>query len=301
VSNKELTIFIMAYNRPKYLKLALDSVINQTHKNITVIVSDNSTDDRVEKLMEAEYPHICYVKRVPSVDVLTHHNFLIKEACTEFVTFFHDDDIMFPKYAEELLKILRLDNKLAAVAPNAYLIEGEARLNKRFGQFKEFEVIKNGRELMQRYFAFGSDGYPPFPGYMYRTEAIRNSRLNSEEGGRHSDYSFLDHILGSGSLGWMPEVLMNYRIHQGGSGVVEVLCDRRSLVNYLCNKYCLSRKSNLILVMRYKFMKSWENKSKNCSLKIKWLLLKLAVYFAIVNSGFRKEILRKMVSYAKWY
>lgn len=289
----------MAYNRPEYLKLALDSAINQTHKSITVIVSDNSTDDRVENLMADDYPHIRYVKRVPSLDVLTHHNLLIKEACTEFVTFFHDDDIMFPKYAEELLKILRLDNKLAAVAPNAYLIEGEARSNKRFGQLKKFEVIKNGSELMQRYFAFGSDGYPPFPGYMYRAEAIKNSRLNSAQGGRHSDYSFVDDILGSGALGWVSEVLMSYRIHQGGSGVVELLSDRRSLVNYLCNKYCLSRKSDLILTMRYKFMKSWAGKNGNCSLKIKWLLLKLAIFFAIVNSDFRREILKKMISYAK--
>ena len=289
----------MAHNRPEYLKLALDSVINQTHKSITVIVSDNSTEDRVGNLMADDYPHICYVKRVPSVDVLTHHNLLLKEACTEFVTFFHDDDIMFPKYAEELLKILRLDNKLAAVAPNAYLIEGEARSKKRFGQFKKFDVIKNGRELMQRYFAFGSDGYPPFPGYMYRTEAIKNSRLNSAKGGRHSDYSFLDDILGSGSLGWVPEVLMGYRIHQGGSGVIEVLSDRRSLINYLCSKYCLSRKSDLILTMRYKFLKSWAAKNSKCPLKIKWLLLKIGIFFAIVNSGFRKEILKEMVSYAK--
>ena len=45
-----VSVIIPTFNNPKYFKLALESALNQTYKNIEVVISDSSTNDDTEKL-----------------------------------------------------------------------------------------------------------------------------------------------------------------------------------------------------------------------------------------------------------
>lgn len=47
-----VSILIPTYNRPEYFKIAIESAINQTYRNIEIIVGDGSTDNRTEKLIQ---------------------------------------------------------------------------------------------------------------------------------------------------------------------------------------------------------------------------------------------------------
>lgn len=47
-----VSILIPTHNRPEYLKIALESVINQTYKNLDIVISDNSDDDRTKHLVK---------------------------------------------------------------------------------------------------------------------------------------------------------------------------------------------------------------------------------------------------------
>jgi glycosyltransferase involved in cell wall biosynthesis len=293
ISEKRLTIFIMSYNRPEFLSEALDSVLNQTYKSMEVILSDNSTDNRVEKLMSLRYPKVKYIKRTPSLDVLSHHNALIDDVKTEFVTFFHDDDILEAGYAEKLTQLLVSNENLSAVASDARLIFGGSRSKIKFGNLEQLEIIENGQQLLKRYFDFGA-GYPPFPGYMYRTSRIKNKRLIQEYGGRHSDYTFLDGVLESGPIAWSDQTLMSYRLHQGSSGVSEILSDRRKLVQYLVKKYNLSRNDEIIKIMRFKFLLSWYRKKGLKKRILARKLIKMGLLFFLFNTKFRISILKKI-------
>ncbi len=293
-NHKRLTIFIMSYNRPEFLSEALDSALNQTYKSIEVILSDNSTDGRVEKLMSQRYPNVQYIRRTPSLNVLSHHNALIEEAKTEFVTFFHDDDILEADYAEKMTRLLDSCQNFSAVAPDASLMFGRDQSKIKFGNLKQLEIIDNGHQLLKRYFDFGA-GYPPFPGYMYRTSHIKDKRLIQEHGGRHSDYTFLDGILENGPMAWSNQVLMTYRLHQGSSGVSEILSDRRKLIQYLIKKYNYSRNHKIIKIMRFKFLLSWfEKKGGIKPKKISRILIKMGIMFFMLNSNFRISIFKKI-------
>ena len=48
----KVLIIIPTFNRPQYFSIALESVINQTYRNLKIIVSDNSTNDETEKLIQ---------------------------------------------------------------------------------------------------------------------------------------------------------------------------------------------------------------------------------------------------------
>jgi len=48
VSNPKASIIITSYNQPEYLKLCIDSCVNQTYENIEIIIGDdNSSNDAV--------------------------------------------------------------------------------------------------------------------------------------------------------------------------------------------------------------------------------------------------------------
>jgi glycosyltransferase involved in cell wall biosynthesis len=286
----------MSFNRPKFLRQALDSVLNQSYKNYEVIVSDNSTDDSVEKMIDEYYPAIKYIRYVPSLDVLSHHNLLIKNSTTEYVTYFHDDDIMLPSYAEKMIEMLDANMKLVAVAPNATLKREGLRFPKRFHSIKKLKFVSRWQDLHNGYFSFGGQGSPPFPGYMYRVCNIKGKGLYSNEGGRHSDYTFLDSLLDVGMIGWSELVLMEYRVHAGSSNKTEILADRRKLINYICRKYNLSKKDPSILVMRYRFLFSWNKVSGRSVSQVKKIIMKLSFFYLISNSGFRRELVIKLLN-----
>ena len=50
--NKKLEVFILTYNRLNYLKLALESLFNQTVNNIKITVVDNASNDRTKEYIE---------------------------------------------------------------------------------------------------------------------------------------------------------------------------------------------------------------------------------------------------------
>ncbi|RUT63328.1 hypothetical protein C1149_16050 [Clostridium botulinum] len=50
-----VSVLIPTYNRPEYFKEALESVINQTYRNIEIIIGDDSTNDETENLIKENY------------------------------------------------------------------------------------------------------------------------------------------------------------------------------------------------------------------------------------------------------
>ena len=52
MNNPKISICIPAYNREKFLYEALFSVINQTYKNIEIIVSDDNSDINLKKIVD---------------------------------------------------------------------------------------------------------------------------------------------------------------------------------------------------------------------------------------------------------
>lgn len=101
-----VSVLIPAYNRPYYLELALQSALNQTYPNIEIIISDDSTNDEVEKMLEPylnKYNNIRYYRNNPP---LVEGNFdrCFQLARGEYINYLMDDDIFHPEKIEKMIK-----------------------------------------------------------------------------------------------------------------------------------------------------------------------------------------------------
>ncbi len=89
-----ISICIPAYKRIDYLQRLLDSIAIQTYRDFEVIVSDDSDDDSVKKLLESyknKFP-LQYFQNFPALGTPANWNYAIKQAKGEWIKLMHDDD-----------------------------------------------------------------------------------------------------------------------------------------------------------------------------------------------------------------
>ena len=95
-----VSVIVPVYNTSKYLRKCLDSLVNQTYKNIEIIIiNDGSTDnsDEIIKEYEQKYNFIKYFKN-ENQGISKTRNFGIEKANGEYILFVDSDD-----YVDETL------------------------------------------------------------------------------------------------------------------------------------------------------------------------------------------------------
>ncbi|MDR0914086.1 MAG: glycosyltransferase [Oscillospiraceae bacterium] len=110
--NNLISIIIPVYNLEAYLEASLQSVLNQTHKNLEIIIiNDGSTDNSakiIDKLAAADNRIVAIHKQ--NGGVTSARNAGIAAATGEYITFFDGDDFAEPNMYEHLLTNLKKYN-----------------------------------------------------------------------------------------------------------------------------------------------------------------------------------------------
>lgn len=100
-----ISVIIPTYNRAEYLKKTLESVLNQTYKNLDVIVVDDGTKGDANRNLCIDY-NVKYIKIKNSGGPAVPRNVGIREAKGEFLAFLDDDDIWYPEKLEKQVNVL---------------------------------------------------------------------------------------------------------------------------------------------------------------------------------------------------
>lgn len=103
---KLVTVAIPTYNREKYIKQSISSVLNQTHRNLELLVLDNHSEDNTPKTLESfKDNRIHYVRNKKNIGMINNWNKCAKLAKGEYVVILGDDDILYPTFIEESMKV----------------------------------------------------------------------------------------------------------------------------------------------------------------------------------------------------
>ena len=107
-----ITIGVSAYNRKDYLKLCLNSLLEQTYPNCQIIVVDDGSTDGTGAMMQAEYPQIKYIYQNNAGDAAA-KNHAAQAADGEYIVFNDSDDLFMPDTVMRLYNALPADDSCA--------------------------------------------------------------------------------------------------------------------------------------------------------------------------------------------
>ena len=210
-----IDILLPTYNGEKYLKEQIDSILNQTYKNIRLIISDDCSKDSTPKILE-EYrgkdERIELYLQKENIGVVKGIEFLLKKVKSNYYMLADQDDVWLTMKVEKSIETLKKEN--------ADLV------------FGDLEVVDQDLKTM----------YPSFGDFMLLNRKI-NKYINSYKVNylyncvtgctvlskkefiekilpipTESKYLIHDHWIGlvvalNGKLAYMPEKYIKYRQH----------------------------------------------------------------------------------------
>ena len=161
--DETVDILLTTYNtNPEYLKIQIERILNQTYKNIKLIISDDcSTKKKVREILEQ------YAKKDKRIELYFQEKnigctkgfeFLLNKSTSDYIAFSDHDDIWYENKIEESLKILKEKN-VSLVYCDARQIDGQGQvLHESYLRYKNMPIL-NGeyKEILpfSRHIAIG--------------------------------------------------------------------------------------------------------------------------------------------------
>lgn len=106
MNNPLVSVIIPTFQRSHFLKLTIESVLNQTFRDFEIIVVDDGTFGNENLLLCQNYQNIRYIKIENSGGPAKPRNVGIKESQGKYLAFVDDDDIWLSEKLERQVEIL---------------------------------------------------------------------------------------------------------------------------------------------------------------------------------------------------
>lgn len=152
MTNPKVTIIVPAYNTEKYINKCLTSLINQTYKNIEIIVVNDGSTDNTNEIVEnfAYSDDRIKLFNIENSGVSNARNFAIKNSTGNYIAFVDSDDYISSNYIEIMLSCA-LENNLDLVCCNFQKIS-ENKTQKKYKIKKVKTKIYNKTEYLKEIF-----------------------------------------------------------------------------------------------------------------------------------------------------
>lgn len=146
---KELvSVIVPVYKVEEYLKECVDSIINQTYKNIEIILIDDGSPDNCGKICDE------YVKKDSRIKVIHKENGGLSSARNagldvakgEYIAFVDSDDWLMPTYVYDMLKIAMKYNKEIVQCGHAKNVD-DLYLKKELSKDKELSFFEKNEAI----------------------------------------------------------------------------------------------------------------------------------------------------------
>lgn len=122
----QITVGFPVYNGEKFIKEAIDSILNQTFKNFELIISDNASTDNTELICRdyaAQDPRIRYYRNEKNLGAAKNYNRVFELSESEFFKWANHDDIHDIQFLEKCLKALEKNSSAILAFPKSILID----------------------------------------------------------------------------------------------------------------------------------------------------------------------------------
>jgi glycosyltransferase involved in cell wall biosynthesis len=122
MQNTLVSVIIPTYNRKEYLQESIESVVNQSYKNIEIIVVDDGSDINYAQEICSKYTNCIYLFKTNG-GLSSARNFGIKHANGDYIALLDDDDLFLPSKIQKQVEILNTKSEIFCVHSSAGIID----------------------------------------------------------------------------------------------------------------------------------------------------------------------------------
>jgi glycosyltransferase involved in cell wall biosynthesis len=149
-----VTIGVPVYNGERFLAECLDSLLSQTFLNFVLLISDNASTDRTEKICQTYVKadsRVRYHRNDTNIGLYGNLNLLLRSARTRYVKLAPADDFWAPTMLSDSLESMESDSSLVLCHPRAVLVNedgGEIRRYERSLHLMEDDPVLRFRRVL---------------------------------------------------------------------------------------------------------------------------------------------------------
>jgi glycosyltransferase involved in cell wall biosynthesis len=208
IDDPHISVVMPVYNSEKFLKKAIDSILNQTYAQFELIlVNDCSTDNSEKIIYSYSDPRIVYYKLEQNMGVVEASNFGLQHALALYTCIMHSDDIAAPARLAEQKKWLDDHKKTAAISSFITFINEEDAIT---GEWIEDRKNISAKEIKQTMPWVNCIAHPTV---MIRTNIYKKYKYHINQQAQE-DYDLWMRMLSDGLIiEKIPTSLLYYRVH----------------------------------------------------------------------------------------
>lgn len=230
-----VTIGIPTYNRAgATLSVALQSALDQTYRNIEIVVSDNASTDGTEALVRAYAdPRIRYIRHPENIGANNNFNFCVGEARGAYFLLLHDDDLIDADFVETCMDAVADKTGIGIIRTAMRVIDGDGAV--KFERMNRVDGTSFS-DLVRAWYATRTSPYC--------CNTLCNTAGLQQLGGYHSRHALFQDVLAQFRLAaqygfvMVADVKASFRRHDnnmGSAARVRDWCeDSRELLDVIC-------------------------------------------------------------------
>lgn len=147
--NKKISVIVAVYNTEKYLDRCIESLLNQTYKNMELVIVEDCSTDSSRKLLKKykENKNIKVFYNRENRGLSYSRNYGLKKSTGDFIGYIDSDDYVEPDYYEKLMSSIK-DNKSDIAICDIKLVDEQTNKIQRCkcyaNDFDVYSVVNNG-------------------------------------------------------------------------------------------------------------------------------------------------------------
>lgn len=212
----DISIIVPVYNAEKYLEKCLDSLKNQTKKEIEwIIINDGSTDHSEEIIKKVKDKRLKYFKN-KNQGIGKTRNFGIEKATGEYIMFLDSDDTLAKDAVEKMYEKVKNEDLDVAIC-DFYKEYDNGQIEEIRTPDFESASLKENPDIITEYLCPWTK--------IYRRSLIEKNKIRFPENLKYEDAPFvIKSLVCAKKIGKVRECLNYYRIHEMSETTVR---DRR--------------------------------------------------------------------------
>jgi len=209
MNNPVITVLMSAYNAEKYLREAIESILNQTFKDFEFIIINDCSTDKTKKIIE-EYANkdarIKLINNATNLGLTKSLNIGLEEARGEYVARLDADDVSLSERLEKQLEFMNKNRDITLTGAWAEIIDEE-------GKAKGF--IKGETDETALYFKMIFSNQLVHSSILFNKDSIVAAGGYNEKYVYAQDYELYSRLLTNNRIANQSEVLIKLRTHNG--------------------------------------------------------------------------------------